>query len=299
MVGRVVGGLALVVICITSVARADEGSEQERRAQARKHFNEGTRWYELGHFDEAIKEYEQAYRSVDDPVLLYNLAQAHRQAGHTNDALRLYKVYLNRAPKAPNRSEVETKIAALEKVIEDQRQSQSIPPDHAIHPGSEPPATASAPTTKHPPATTPPATTSEPTKPPVRARAVVVTPQPADADEPVPGRNKKIAGIVVAAVGVGAVGAGIALSILAKQASDSVTADAKAHLPFDPAKESTGRTDQIVGPVLIGVGAAAVVAGGVVYFLGHRDARAAGRSGFVLAPALAPRFAGVALQGGF
>jgi len=279
--------LLVVSICAGSAVHAEE-SDQERRASARQHYNEGTRWYELGHFDQAIKEYEEAYRKFDDPVLLYNLAQAHRQAGHTPDAIRLYKMYLSRSPRAGNRAEVELKIAALEKVIEDQRRSQSIPPDHAIRPGQTETATTK-PAAK--PTTTAMTTPAEATAAPTATPAVV--------DQPVPGRSKKIAGIAVAAVGLGGVAAGIALSVLAKQASDAVTAEAMAHQPFDPSKQSTGRTDAIVGPVLVGVGAAAVVAGGVVWFLGHREGKAAGRSGFVLAPSAAPRFAGVLVQGRF
>jgi hypothetical protein len=72
-----------------------------------------------------------------------------------------------------------------------------------------------------------------------------------------------------------------------------------AHNPFNPSQESSGRTDAIVGPVLIGVGAVALIGGGVLYYVGHREAHRAGRAGFVLVPAIAPSYAGAALQGAF
>lgn len=281
-------------MCIGSHAWA-EATDEAKKVLARKHYQDGTKAFDLGHFDEAIKEYEEAYRNFDDPVLLYNLAQAHRLAGHAADALRLYKVYLNRAPGAKNRTEVQTKIATLEKLVEEQRQSQSLPPDHPIRPGT---------TATQQPAPQPEPTTTQPTTTATTPRSAAVTPRtateakPVDrADRPaVPGRTKKIAGIGLMVVGLGGIGAGIAMGVLSKQAGDSVTSAAKAHQPFDPAKESTGKTDQILEAVFLAVGGVALAGGALLYYFGHREATRAGHHGFVFAPALSPRFAGAKLE---
>ncbi|MDB4971274.1 MAG: TonB-dependent receptor [Myxococcales bacterium] len=283
-----------VCMCVSAHAWA-QGTDDPRRAAARRHYQEGTKAFDLGHYDEAIKEYEEAYRNFDDPVLLYNLAQAHRLAGHTPDALRLYKVYLNRAPKATNRVEVQTKIAALEKVVEEQRRSQNIPPDQPIRPGSGPSTSTQAePSSAQP--TTPTVTTTT-------AQPVVTTAQPAPVTRPdrpaVPGRGKKIGGLALAVVGLGAVGAGIAMGVLAKNAGDAVTAEAKAHEPFQPAKESAGQTNQILEGVFIGVGAAAIAGGAVLYYFGRREAARAGYHGVVVAPSISPQHVGAFMQVSF
>ena len=61
---------------------------------------------------------------------------------------------------------------------------------------------------------------------------------------------------------------------------------------FDSNKQSAGQTDQIVEGVCLGIGGAAIVAGAVVYALGHREA-AAHRSHAAITPFIAPGRAGV------
>jgi tetratricopeptide (TPR) repeat protein len=89
----------------------------------------GTRTFDLGAYDEAIAWYDGAYRIWDDPALLYNLGQANRLAGHAAEALRIYKVYLHKKPDAPNRAEVELKIAELQKLVDQQTRTRSLLPE--------------------------------------------------------------------------------------------------------------------------------------------------------------------------
>jgi uncharacterized cupin superfamily protein len=86
----------------------------ETRATAKEHYNQGTRHYELGHYQEALGEFEAAYMAVPDPAFLFNIAQCHRKAGHDKEAIGFYKSYLRNAPKAPNRADVQKRIQELE-----------------------------------------------------------------------------------------------------------------------------------------------------------------------------------------
>jgi tetratricopeptide (TPR) repeat protein len=115
------GICALLVCCASSagVAHADDA-----RAEAREHFVKGTKSFDLGLYDEAIAEYMAAYKVKPDPALLFNLAQAHRLAGHVADALRFYRMYLTKTPTAPNRSDVEARISDLEKVVDEQKKRE-------------------------------------------------------------------------------------------------------------------------------------------------------------------------------
>lgn len=258
---RVLVVALLVGLASTTAAFADE------RSAAKEHYVKGTKAYELGVYDEAIREYMEAYRIIDDPALLYNLAQAHRFAGHPADALRFYKMFLAKQPRLQNREEVENKIEELTKLIEQQKKSQSMPPETTMKPAEPAPKTE-------------PATTTE-----------VVAPRPGN------GKVKLIAGAAVAGVGVVLVGAGIALSVVAKQDSDYLSNLSKTNGTYDPSRSSRGSTLGAVGPALLGVGAVTVVAGTVVAVLGIKDRKAEKRAR--VSPAGGPGFAGIVVTGQF
>jgi tetratricopeptide (TPR) repeat protein len=240
--------------------------DDDARARARAHYISGTKFFDLAKYDDAIREYEQAYHEKDDPALLYNLAQAHRLAGHPAEAVHFYKVFLQKLPKAPNREEVALKIRELEKLIEQQQRSRNIPPDSAMQPAQPTPPTP----TEHPPANEPPPAATTP--PPAATTPPAAEPAPVASS---PGRLKKILGITSGALGLGLVAGGGACSGLAVAASNTVTSEARNHQPFDPSQESKGQTLQVVGPVLIGVGALAIAAGVTLYYLGHRESKKA------------------------
>src|SRR3954467_4437432 len=94
--------LVLVLMLPALAARA-----QDATSGAREHYQKGTAFYDLGRYQDAIKEFEAAYELKNDPALLYNLAQSHRLAGNAEQALHFYRTYLRRVPKAPNRTEIE------------------------------------------------------------------------------------------------------------------------------------------------------------------------------------------------
>jgi tetratricopeptide (TPR) repeat protein len=83
--------------------------------QAKAHYQRGTGFYNLGRFEEALNEYEAAYLLVQDPPFLFNIAQCHRKLGNNKEALGFYRSYLRVAPDAPNRTEVQKRIAELER----------------------------------------------------------------------------------------------------------------------------------------------------------------------------------------
>jgi len=139
-------------------------------AESRRHYGTASRAYDLAEYEEALREFKEAYRIVGDPAFLFNIAQCHRKLGHRADAITFYKTYLRRAPTTPHRAEVEKFIADLEK-------AEAARPAAAAPAPAEPPPAAPAPQTTAPPAPTP-------ASPPV---ALVTAPaQPArDADRPI------------------------------------------------------------------------------------------------------------------
>lgn len=123
-------------VALASMAGADETDDVNA---ARMHYKKGTRAFELGHYADAITEYEAAYKAKDDPALLFNLAQAYRLNSDSVGALRAYKAYLHRIPDAPNGDEVRSRIDELQRAIDEQRRvSPSASPTVAPSPPTSP-----------------------------------------------------------------------------------------------------------------------------------------------------------------
>jgi hypothetical protein len=283
---RLIPLVVAVLFVLSTTARAED------RATARDHFQRGRKAFDLAHYDQAITEYSLAYELHDDPVLLYDIALAHRAANRLADALRFYRMYLVKYPKAPNRDEVATKIDDLRKLIDQQERMPSAPPTHPITPGtSEPEPGAQASAMKPQAPASPQATTPKPAEPSAAqpSPSSVATPSHTSDDNTrvatsahaivrarVPdlraARVKQTAGLVVGVLGLGALGAGAGFAVLAKRTSDELDALNGSGRPWDPARYDAGRTDQALAATLIAVGAAATVSGVVVFALGRREA---------------------------
>lgn len=97
-----------------STASSAAGPKPEEVEAAKKHTNQGKNLFQLGRYQEALKEYEAAYLTVPHPVLLFNIGQCHNKLGNKEAAVRSYKAYLRDSPTASNRNAVEREIEALE-----------------------------------------------------------------------------------------------------------------------------------------------------------------------------------------
>jgi tetratricopeptide (TPR) repeat protein len=123
--------LLVAVECLTFVSAAQAAPTAAEAADAKRHYGQGSRYYDLAEYEDALREFKEAYRVVDDPAFLFNIAQCHRKLGHAQDAITFYKNYLRRAPRAANRSEVERLVAELERA---QPKPAPAPADEATAP---------------------------------------------------------------------------------------------------------------------------------------------------------------------
>lgn len=163
------------------------------------------RAHDLGRLDEAIATYGQAYQVSGDPRLLFEMAEAQREAGHTAESLRSFKTYLRRDPAGTYRSTAEKEVRELEQQLKangggatpapapkkaeaisnpegvGKQTRPSVPPPIPASPPRTPAApglgraTAVAPTSPPPVAALPPAAPSPAARPVV---AAPVTPAP-------------------------------------------------------------------------------------------------------------------------
>src|SRR5262249_11679473 len=80
-----------------------------------------------GQYDKAVEEFQAAYLLRPSPLLLFNLAQAHRKAGHSQQALDLYERFLREQPETDLRAETEGYIAEVKAAIAADKEARDKP----------------------------------------------------------------------------------------------------------------------------------------------------------------------------
>jgi serine/threonine-protein kinase len=85
---------------------------------ARGHYASAMKKFDARDFDGAAAEFEAAYQAMGDPTILYNAGQSFRLANQYGHALLAYGKYLQAAPDAPNRAEVEKRIVELRDAVD-------------------------------------------------------------------------------------------------------------------------------------------------------------------------------------
>jgi hypothetical protein len=105
---------SVLILLLAGSASADADPSQ----RAREHFDRGTTAYDLGRYEDAAHEYEEAYAIKSVPALLFDAAQAFRLAGDHANAVRSYRSYLRRVPGATNSALVEKLMASEQKLLD-------------------------------------------------------------------------------------------------------------------------------------------------------------------------------------
>jgi tetratricopeptide (TPR) repeat protein len=105
----------LAALIFARAAAAQAGlSDEERNQLARKHFTIGREQYEVGAWKEAAREFELGFQYSPQPLFLYNIGQSARRSGEVDKAIDAYRRYLQAAPDASERAEVEHYLRELE-----------------------------------------------------------------------------------------------------------------------------------------------------------------------------------------
>ena len=302
---------------------------------ARTHYERGTRFYDLGKYDDAVREFEAAYEAKGDPAFLYNLAQSHRLAGHVDEALRFYRTYLRYVPKAPNRADIEAKIKTLEKTAAE-HPGTTTPPGTgttpppgggpATGPGTTPPGSGTGGPMTGPGTTTPPGSTGTSTPPssgtttppgttggepgpgtttsPMNGPPATGGPPPSTYPPPAPrprSSGARTAGVVIAGIGGAFVVGGAVFGLLARSAEKKIETAGRNGEQFDPDVDKQGKRSALLQWIGYGVGGAALITGIVIIATAHPAAEtppsAYPSAGRVaLAPLYAPGVGGAVLK---
>jgi hypothetical protein len=242
--------LAVVLLLASGVATAQPKSEDTLKAAAL--YDTGKRHFDIAEYAAAIAAWKEAYLLSSEPLLLFNIAQAHRLAGDCAQANRFYLNYKRVAPRPANQAELDSAMAKCA--------------------GIEPATGDTTPTT-------PSAIRVEPPPP---APAPALTPDVVEVDQ---GRTLRYSGLAVG--GAGAV-AGIIAIVYAVRASEK--ADEVAGRPVGTPwsndldqVQADGQSAQTRARIFGVVSAIGLLGGAAVWYYGHT------RSNVTVDVAVAPR----------
>ena len=281
--------LLAALLVVARPARADETSDEFKA-----HVQRAKVHYDLGEFEDAAEEYTQAYRIKAVPGALFNIAQAYRQASKYDKARQFYRAYLREAnPEPKQRAVVERAIKELDELIAKEEKTKNsapkgVPPlspgrddDNAHRAAAQqetllppvPERSSAAAASVRPPAETSAAATA----PAGKAKPAAVSTRLA------PGKSVQPENVAVVDTQANKgkshtwayVTGGVALALLAGGAVFAVEASKTdsniTGSPHDRATAdsliSTSKTDHMLSAVLFGVGAAAAVGAGVLFFV--------------------------------
>ena len=271
--------IATLSMLVASAAWAQ--AKPDTKTAAKEHYARGTSFYDLGRYEDAIKEFEAAYQLKNDPAFLYNLAQSYRQAGNHERAVHFYKTYLRYVPNAKNRADIEDKIKAEEQLVAKGGGGTTTPPA----------------TTTPPPSTTTPPPPGTTTPPPSLGAPNPYAPPTPPAPATDSGRKFRIAGLATAGAGAVMMVVGIVEWRRAVSASNEIEDAARNNQAFDPAVEDRGKSAETMQWVFYGIGTLALGAGAGLWFYGqHVTATETTTWRVSLAPTISPNQSGATLR---
>ena len=231
-------GNLLVTLCLLrSIASAQPSTGQP--ADAEQLYLQGQAEYDAKHFDSALVLWIRSYELSKEPGLLFNIGQAYRQRGKPGDcatARDAYQKFLELDVTSDQRAVAEGFVVEMQKC--------------AANATSAVNAKVTAPPIAFPP-------NAEP------KRDTLAN----------PGRTKRIASVAIIGGGVALVATGLYFGRRASSLNNEVANGCASGCDWGDfrVKDADGRSAERRQYVFYGIGAAAVVTGGVLYWLGMRE----------------------------
>ncbi|HMG22593.1 MAG TPA: tetratricopeptide repeat protein [Kofleriaceae bacterium] len=307
---------AIAAVAAPSRVRAQPAPVVDKTQVARRYTDAGLTAAKTGDYDAAIEFYSRAYRLRQHPTLIFNMAEAHRLAGRTDQAVALYKRYLAEAPRGPLAADARDRIAAIDaqkakdaRKIEEARRAEDDRKAAAARKAederqatirkAEEDRQAAARKAADDAGRAEQARTE-------REAAAVATPAAAPGATPLhdtgaslpaeaPGRSLRIAGLAAAAGGVVGVAVGVGFAIHGRTLSDELSKSGAMGGQFDPAKVRAGDRANTIAILGIAGGTALVAGGAALYWYGYTQGRSSERVS--LAPLISDRVAGLVIAG--
>lgn len=274
--------VVLFVVGSSAAAAAQPSADTEK---ARALFAKGDAHFSLGEYPQAIAAFRESYRLARAPLLLYNIAQAYRLSGDCTNALAFYQSYLREDPKGPLAAKATERVPEMTTCAENEAAAAKAKSDLGTITEAEnqrePKSGTGAAGGKS--TATSDQTTATGDGGSVLEQAAVVGTDVGGVQRPSAGsagRGLRIGGI--AAVGIGVLaGVGAVYFVSdARSAGDELTSTCAVSCEWSNALSELvdrgNRADRNALWLTAG-GAAAVVVGATLYYLGAKKRRAANR----------------------
>jgi tetratricopeptide (TPR) repeat protein len=220
-------------VILVAIVLAAAPAHADDRAHAKRLYEQGLAHYNAAEYADAIAAWKQAYQIEPSPILLFNIGQAYRLSGDCAQARTYYDNYTHEVPDAPNRDELERARALC----------KSQPATVESPPPPPPPVVETRP---------PPPTVVETT------RAIAIEP---------PSHTQRTVGIVVGAGGVALGIAAISFAVLSASDSNTLNHYSGVWTSTQAETQRQGQLDNALAYTFGAVGAAAAIAGGVLFVL--------------------------------
>lgn len=94
-------------------AAQPQQTEDPTLAQARAAYDEGRREFEAGHYEQALAAFERALQLRPNPIVLISIGNSQERLGRISDAIASFERYLRERPDAPDRAQIEQRLAEL------------------------------------------------------------------------------------------------------------------------------------------------------------------------------------------
>ena len=241
-----------------------KSKKNKRRAKARYH--------------KAAVAYRDAYQLLKVSSLLIELAEVYQARGEQLYALRTYKKYVELEPEGPAVDDAQGAIAEIETELAEAKLAgeEPEPGDAEIDPtdflGPEPEPEPEK--IEEPEKTEEPDKTGDPDKDGDPDTVQLTAPPPRK-----PGRLFKWSGLGAAVIGAGLLGTGIGFGVNAQSAANELSGNDDAWNADDIALIDKGNSSNGKMLLFTSLGAAFIVGGGALFYLGMRADKNAGKSG--------------------
>jgi tetratricopeptide (TPR) repeat protein len=261
---------------------------------AKQYVDAGLAAQNSGDYDTAITFYSKAYQLVPHPVLIFNIAQAHRLAGRNDQALRLYARYLAEDPNGAQAqtardiiAEFEAKKADEAKKIDDARKAEearNADDARKTDDAHKADVARKAEEARH-------AQELEAARVAEQKRVAEARESQEQADQ-APGRNLRLSGIATGAVGAVSLIVGVGFGIHARSLSNELS---QPGATYNADKVHSGERANKIAIVGLAGGGVLVAAGATLYWLGHSQGKH--QEGVTLAPMVSEHVAGFVISG--
>ncbi|HZS37763.1 MAG TPA: hypothetical protein VFF06_13090 [Polyangia bacterium] len=279
---------ALVMLLLALAGARAVAAEPAISPEAKRHVDLGMQHYEAGRYQDAIGEFELAYRLSQRAALLYNIARAEAKLGHDDAAIAFLRRYLEERPDAPDAPAVRAEIEARESAIasgkakrqaeadaaEARMRADALAREQARRDEERLRLEAQQPALRQNAATAPEGAAATNANGATNASGATNAANGASSIESdSAARVERRAGIALLVAGPVLAVVGIGLGVLAKQSGDDVSSRSGDFAANAASLESRGQAAQSAGLALDVIGGAAAVTGAVLLGLSFRSAK--------------------------